>query len=735
MLYRIGQLTARFRWPIIILWVALIAALVPFAMRSSSELKAGFGTAGTESDRAVELMREDLGVKGSTVNLVFFSDTLTLQDPQYIQEMEEVLASVRDLPDVSRVSSPADAGNADMVSDDGHTAYATIFLDVELDAAMDIYPEVRERAQQTENLRVWATGGIPIVAEIRDYSESDLQRAEVVTFPLVLVALVVVFGGLVAAGIPVALGGASVGVTLGLLYFVAQATEMSIFSLNLISLLGLGVAIDYSLLMVNRFREECARHTSHEAVARAMATAGRSIIFSGVTSALGLSGLLLFRIMMLGSLGLGGIMVILVSLLVATTFLPALLAVVGKKVDALSIVPVIRRETGGWRRLASWVMRHPVMVMAPVMVFLLLLGTPSLGIKVGAPWAAILPPGSEAKEGWDVASRELGPGELAPLLVVMHTEGEILAPESVGALYDFAEQVTGDARVRNVQSIVSIDPGLSRQEYQAILSNIERFPPPVREEVLAATGEHTTVMKVYSRYGPMDDETKALLNDIRSTELGDGLTIYVAGETAELEDSIGIMYGNFPRVVLYVLGTIYLALLVLFRSAVLPLKAVLMNAMSIFASYGALVFIFQQGHFQGLLGFEASGYLEPTIPIILFCILFGLSMDYEVFLLSRVKETYDRTTDNTGSVAEGLQRTGGIITSAALILILVAASFSTGQIVLIKALGIGIAIAIFLDVTLVRALLVPALMRILGEWNWWAPGFIKRWIPRWQVLD
>lgn len=735
MLYRIGQLTARFRWPIIILWVALIAALVPFAMRSSSELKAGFGTAGTESDRAVELMREDLGVKGSTVNLVFFSDTLTLQDPQYIQEMEEVLASVRDLPDVSGVSSPADAGNADMVSDDGHTAYATIFLNVELDAAMDIYPEVRERAQQSENLRVWATGGIPIVAEIRDYSESDLQRAEVVTFPLVLVALVVVFGGLVAAGIPVALGGASVGVTLGLLYFVAQATEMSIFSLNLISLLGLGVAIDYSLLMVNRFREECARHTSHEAVARAMATAGRSIIFSGVTSALGLSGLLLFRIMMLGSLGLGGIMVILVSLLVATTFLPALLAVVGKKVDALSIVPVVRRETGGWRRLASWVMRHPVMVMAPVMVFLLLLGTPSLGIKVGAPWAAILPPGSEAKEGWDVASRELGPGELAPLLVVMHTEGEILAPESVGALYDFAEQVTGDARVRNVQSIVSIDPGLSRQEYQAILSNIERFPPPVREEVLAATGEHTTVMKVYSRYGPMDDETKALLNDIRSTELGDDLTIYVAGETAELEDSIGIMYGNFPRVVLYVLGTIYLALLVLFRSAVLPLKAVLMNAMSIFASYGALVFIFQQGHFQGLLGFEASGYLEPTIPIILFCILFGLSMDYEVFLLSRVKETYDRTTDNTGSVAEGLQRTGGIITSAALILILVAASFSTGQIVLIKALGIGIAIAIFLDVTLVRALLVPALMRILGEWNWWAPGFIKRWIPRWQVLD
>jgi len=545
----------------------------------------------------------------------------------------------------------------------------------------------------------------------------------------------VVFGGLVAAGIPVALGGASVGVTLGLLYFVAQATEMSIFSLNLISLLGLGVAIDYSLLMVNRFREECARHTSHEAVARAMATAGRSIIFSGVTSALGLSGLLLFRIMMLGSLGLGGIMVILVSLLVATTFLPALLAVVGKKVDALSIVPVVRRETGGWRRLASWVMRHPVVVMAPVMVFLLLLGTPSLGIKIGAPWAAILPPGSEAKEGWDVASRELGPGELAPLLVVMHTEGEILAPESVGALYDFAEQVTGDARVRNVQSIVSIDPGLSRQEYQAILSNIERFPPPVREEVLAATGEHTTVMKVYSRYGPMDDETKALLNDIRSTELGDDLTIYVAGETAELEDSIGIMYGNFPRVVLYVLGTIYLALLVLFRSAVLPLKAVLMNAMSIFASYGALVFIFQQGHFQGLLGFEASGYLEPTIPIILFCILFGLSMDYEVFLLSRVKETYDRTTDNTGSVAEGLQRTGGIITSAALILILVAASFSTGQIVLIKALGIGIAIAIFLDVTLVRALLVPALMRILGEWNWWAPGFIKRWIPRWQVLD
>ena len=735
MLYRLGKGAVRFRWFIIVFWVVVFVALAPFAFRVSSNLKAGFGNVATESDKAIELVRDELGIAGSSVTLLFYSDSLSVDDSRYQQEMESVLASVGEMPQVREVVTAASSGNPNMVSVDGRTVYVTVFLDAEYDEAMDLYPALKERAQDTEHLQVWSTGSGPIFAEIRDVSESDLRRAEMITFPLVLVALVLVFGGLVAAGLPVALGGASVAVTLGLLYFVALGTNISIFALNLVSLLGLGIAIDYSLLIVNRFREEMRRRPREEAVAHTVATAGRAILFSGATSALGLSGLLLFRFMMLRSLGLGGIMVVLVSLLVALTLLPAVLAVVGERVDALSILP--RRAGRGefWHRLASWVMRHPIAVTVPLVLFLLFLGVPALGIKIGAPWSDILPPGAEAREGWDVASRELGPGELSPLVMVARSSGNIMSPENVGTLYDLAHKIADDQRVERVRSVVSLDPRVGREQYQAFLAEPSRWPPEIRRRIEEVTSEHITVIQVYSRYEPMGEETKALLQDVRSLEPGGDITIHVMGSTAGLVDSIDAMYGDFPKVILYVLGTIYLALLVLFRSVVLPLKAVAMNAMSIFASYGALVFVFQQGHFEGLLGFEASGFLEPTIPIIMFCILFGLSMDYEVFLLSRVKESYDRSGDNKQSVAEGLERTGRIITSAALILILVAGSFATGEITLIKALGIGIAVAIFLDVSVVRALLVPALMHILGDWNWWAPRFLQRWLPRWYVPD
>ena len=385
-------------------------------------------------------------------------------------------------------------------------------------------------------------------------------------------------------------------------------------------------------------------------------------------------------------------------------------------------------------------MAHPLVVSLPLLIFLVLLGTPFLGVKVGAPWASILPPDAQSRQGWEIVSEEIWPGELSPILVVGRTRedgpnpaGGILQPSHIGTLYDFAQTLVVDSRVERVQSLVTLEPGGTREQYQALYAVPANWSSEVEEAVAYFASNDTTVFQVFTRFSPVAPETKELLRDIRALRPIEGMELLVTGVTADLVDSVDSMYRDFPKGVLFVMGTIYVTLLVLFRSVLIPLKAVVMNAMSIFASYGALVYIFQQGHFQRFLGFEPEGFTEASVPILMFFVIFGLSMDYEIFLLSRIKENYDRGRGNTLSVALGLERTGRIITSAALILVLVAASFATGDVIVVKALGVGTAIAIFLDAMVVRALLVPALMRIMGDWNWWAPARLARLLPRWQV--
>ena len=385
-----------------------------------------------------------------------------------------------------------------------------------------------------------------------------------------------------------------------------------------------------------------------------------------------------------------------------------------------------------WRKLAFWVMAHPLLVAVPLLAFLVLLGTPFLGVNLGAPWASILPPDAQARQGWEVVAKEIGEGELSPILVVVRTQGDnqaqpddILDPTSIEILHDLAQRIAEDPRVERVESLGILSLGLTREEYRAFYGQPDRWTPKIKQAIASFMSNDTAVLQVFSRFDPVAPESKALVEDIRSMRPIDGLEFQVTGATADLMDSIKVMYQDLLKGILFVMGTIYIVLLVLFRSVLIPLKAVVMNAMSIFASYGALVYIFQQGHFQGLLGFQAEGFTEATVPILLFFVIFGLSMDYEIFLLTRIKESYDRGRDNTLSVAMGLERTGRIITSAALILVLVAASFATGDVVVVKALGVGAAIAIFLDATVVRALLVPALMRLMGDWNWWMPSLLS----------
>ena len=725
MLYRWGTRMYRWRWLVIGLWgVALLLAL-PAAARTTSALSGGFGRTATESQRGLDILDAELGLTQSSVTVAFHSGGLSYQEPRYRAEVDRLLEQLQASDGrIRMVTTPYSSGNLHMTSPDGHTMYAVVFIDAPLSEAQDMVPGLRVPLS-SEVLQVWLTGGIPIFADLLRVSEQDLRRAESVALPVILIVLVVVFGSLVAAGLPLLMGLISILVTAALVYLLAQSMEVSTSILNLVTLLGLGMAVDYALLVVNRFREELPDRELEDAVGVTMATAGRAILFSAITSILGLSGLLFFQVTFLRSLGIGGVTVMLLSLLIAMTLLPATIGVLGRRVNALSVLPVRVQGDGFWRRLAAWVMRHPVAVIVPMVGFLLVLGAPFLRVNLGAPWAGVLPSGVESREGWEHLSRQIGPGELSPIVVVYRTPTSVLAPENVAAMYALAHSFDGDPRVDRVESIVTLDTTTTLEEYQALYGNLPAAPAPAAlRAVELFTAEGAAFMRIYPRQDPTVEESKELVREIRAFSNRGDMAVYVTGATADLMDTIAVMYRAFPKVIVYVLVAVYVALFWLFRSVLLPLKAVIMNSMSIFASYGALVFIFQEGRFQGLLGFTSQGITEAVIPIALFSIIFGLSMDYEVFLLSRVKEIYDETGDNTASVALGLQRTGRIITSAALVMVLVCASFALADVITVKAIGVGLGLAILIDATLVRALLVPALMRVMGRWIWWAPRFL-----------
>ncbi len=811
MFYRLGTTTYRYRWAIIVLWLALAPMGLIFAPRAPEVLHAGgFTNPRSQGSQAIRLLHEELGASLSNVTVVFHSPTIPVRDPRFASEMQRVLTPLTDHPAVQRVHTWRSTGNDRFISPDGHTTYALVGLALDTAHAQRALADLKRALSLVEGsrpaeLQVMVTGGPAAYADIELVSHRDLARAEAISLPLAAVALVVVFGGLAAAGVPALIGGISVVLTLALIYFLGQVTEVSIFAQNIATMLGLGISIDYALFIVSRFREELRHqvratrnelrgtwyegeggnsflipHTSYlvveRAVGRTMATAGRAVFFSGLTVLLGLLGLMTFDYMMLRSIGLAGGLVVILAVAASLTLLPALLSVLGPRVNALSVrlprwrdwgrpaspkpkvlsprskvrlwfrlVPSAFRVPpsavrllpargntrgtrasegdGFWVAVASAVARRPLLVFVVTLFVLVGLGLPFLRVKLGAPDVTVLPKDVESRRGFDLLREKFGAGEIAPILIVLEAEDQILTGEHVGALYDYTRALERLPGVVRVESIVNVDPTIGKGQYQLLYSDPARIQDPVaRESLRLLAAGRVTLVTVVTGYAPVAGEAQGLVRRLREIAPGPGLRSYVGGAAAELMDVVADLYGQFPRALLFIVISTYTALALQFRSLVLPAKAVLMDALSILASYGALVLLFQDGHLSGLLRFTSEGFVDATVPIVMFCVLFGLSMDYEVFMLSRVKEEYDRRGDNAAAVASGLARTGRIITSAAVIIVAVSGSFALADIIVIKALGIGMALAILLDATVVRVLLVPATMHLLGPWNWWAPN-------------
>ncbi len=722
--------------------MVVAAAALPFAPQANQVLQSGgFVSPDAESQKAIDLLVQKIHLNPTIVQIILTSNRYSADQPEFAQEAEQTISHLRSWSEVASIITFLD--NPRQISLDRKAAYIDILLKTDPETAPKYLPELQTRLQATADLKYSVGGPAVFYEDIQTVSERDLRRAELLAFPFAIVALLFVFRSVVASILPALVGGCAVVIALALIFGLGHITPLSIFVLNITTLFGLGLGVDYSLFIVSRFREELIRGRGvDEAVVVAIATAGRAVACSGLTVSIGLLGLTFIRINMLRSVGMGGVLVVMLALLAALTLLPALLSIIGLRVNALPMrLPRLwgrkagaaalegsgGQETrepqhGFWYRLSEFVMRYPIRVFVPVLLLLLSFGLPFIFVRFSAPDASILPADVPSRQAYDLLAQRFNDRETTLIIMAVQTQGNVMSRENITNLYSYIRRIEADPRVQRVDSIVSADPRFTLAQYQLLYTNPQLLADPYLVALVkSSVAGDTTMIQVISKYGMVDARSQGIVQAIRNTSPGHGIRVLVDGGTAGDMDYVNSLYSDFPLALFVVSASTLVVLFLLFRSIVLPIKAILMNTLSILASYGALVVIFQNGFLHQLLNFTPLGFVEASSPILLFCSLFGLSMDYEVFLLSRVQEAFWQTGDNRKAVALGLQRSGGIITSAAVIVIVVSACFATADMILVKALGLGMALAVLLDATLVRGLLVPATMRLLGDWNWWLP--------------
>ena len=755
MFARWGRFVYRHRFATLIASTLLLGLSIVGVVTGAPLAGNGDFGASTEAGRASDLVQAEIHPprqqpveQGSGMTLIFSSPTLMATDSAFQAAVE---AAVQPLSADSRVkgvttpySTPVEQRSS-LFSRDGHKAVVTVDLKDPSPQAQRYFGEVVAELEPGP-LSVVATGDVPIDEAFDSTLDLDLKRAEYVALPVTLAMLLLIFAAIVAALLPLGVGVLAIVGGLGATLALAHLTDVSQYALNIVTLIGLAVAIDYSLFIVNRFRDQLAAGATREdAVAVALDTAGRAIAFSGVTVAIGLSAMLFYQGTFMASMGAAGAMVVAIAVVYALTFLPAMLAILGPRIDwwpawATRLRPSLgrpRREGGGWHAMALWVMRRAWLVLVPALVLLIVAGTPFLQLRLAGSGVDALPPSNEARQGYDTLISDFpGWNETLIVGVVHYPTSSPLTAEHVGDLYDLSRRLAARPNVVRVFSIVDLDPSLSRADYQALYSNPNAsLPQSMRDALVNGAGPHVVLMSVQTSKPYNSDEARDIVRTLRGEHLVDG-QVLATNRTAFDMDIVDLIVQRTPVAVGTVFLVTYVILFLLTGSLVLPLKAVLTNLISISASFGALVFIFQQGHFSELLGFTAQP-IDPSVPVILFSIVFGMSMDYEVLLISRIQEEYLRSGDNQAGVAMGLEKSGRLITGAAAIMCAVFISFALAEVVIIKAIGVGLAIAIAIDATLVRILIVPSVMRILGRANWWAPRPLARLrvgAPRGEVV-
>jgi uncharacterized membrane protein YdfJ with MMPL/SSD domain len=704
-----GRAVVRARWWVLLSAASLVAVGATWGAGIFGTLSGGgYDDPGSQSSAAHARITEVFGPQGDDVLVLYTSPRSTVDDPAVAEPVQAVLGRVSGRPEVREVMSYYTTKQPTYVSTDHHSTYVALRLrEGDENAKLADLKAIEPLLAAGGEVETLVGGTINFLDDANGQIERDIVRAEMLSAPILLVLLVFIFRGLVAAATPLLVGVVAILGAFVVTRIVSQFAEVSVFAANVITLLGLGMAIDYALFVVSRFREELAAgHPTPVAIANMMQTAGRTVVVSGLTVALALSSLLLFPMDFLKSMGYGGMAAVLVAMLAALTALPALLAVLGHRINAVRIpLPRLRRRSfpeggsrakGAWERLARSVMRRPVRYLLVTSAILIGLATPFLRAEVGGFDERVLPEGTPSRT--------------------------------------VAERIAGDFPGGSVAPIVVVVSGVTPAQAQTYVSRVGDLPAVTGASVYNAKDDTVLVAITYDGE-PSSQEARKVVEAVRAVPPPSGAEVLVGGRPSSDVDQIDGLLGRLGWMALYVGAVTFVLLFLAFGSVVLPVKAIAMNMISIGASFGVVVWIFQDGHLSDAMGFTSTGFLEPTNLILMLAVLFGLSTDYEVFLLSRVREEWDRTGDNTEAVATGLQRTGGIITAAALLLIVVVSGFATGGVATIKMLGVGTVVAVALDAALVRTLLVPATMRLIGRWNWWAPGPLARLYRRFGLRE
>ncbi len=712
---RLAYASARHPWLTLAAWavvvVIAIAGATQLNVTSSKEIR------GSESMDARNLLEDEVrGEKPVAETVVVVSnDGSTVDDAAYQERVDAIVHELREMPEtVSAVTSYYETGENHLVSGDRTKTILPVTLTgAQEDARETVVPMLDAlEALNGGAYTVRTAGDGSIDHEITHQFEKDLKAGESIGIPAALVVLLIVFGAAVAAGVPIILGLLGIVIAVGLTGFISKVMGVDSVVVNMISMIGLAVGIDYTLFIIERVREERRRGLDKiEAIVMAGNTASRAVLFSGLTVIVALAGLFVVPANIFQAISIGAILVVLAAIGIALTVLPAVLSLLGGSIDRLSLPGrrqknvAVDKEGGFFDRTTKLVMKHPVISVVGTSALLIAATIPYLSIELGSPGMSQLPEDFESVQAFQVLDEDFSAGRIDPAELAI--EGDLNSPEVQQALAELRSDVETDDRFAGMSELQANDAGTAG--LVTILLN----------------GDPTAAGSLEA------------IRDLRSTYVGDAFEgveaeVYVGGASAETVDYIDTMKTYLPIVIGFVLTLSFLLLLMVFRSIVIPLKAIVMNLLSVGAAYGLLVLVFQEGVGAGLFGFRETESIAAFLPVFLFAILFGLSMDYHVFLLSRIQERFQHTHDNAGSVAFGLRSTAHIITGAAAIMMVVFAGFAAGSMTELQQMGFGLAVAVFLDATIVRSILVPASMELLGDRNWYFPKWLE-WLPRIQV--
>ena len=734
--YRLGRLIYPLRWWIITLWILIIVACIPVLPNIISPFKTtGFMDEHSKSAKTQQYINKKLGYSADNKFIILYtSHHLLATNPLFMKKITYSLSGLKHFPLPHEIIIPEKEG----ISKDKHTRYVVVILKEQHPVSDQILAEFKTSIRTPHQMTVQLGGEAIFIEAVNKQTQEDLFKADFIATPVAIITMVLVFGSLIAAILPIFLGGGCALIILTSLFFIGHAFTLSIFTLNIALLLGLCLSLDYALFVICRFRDELALGKPiQEAIAETEATAGKAIFFSGLAVFVSLSALLFFPINILFSVAVGGLAAVFVAVLTAIVLLPALLSVLNTKINLLPVrlrrqSTLLSPKNSIWHAIAERVVHHPWLFFIPILLFLILLGCPLTTAQYGISDFRIFPEHSSNRAFFDNYAEQYDERELSPISILVQTSNSnILSTKNLSHIIRLAKQLKNNPPILEVNGIVPFNPKIPKAQLIALYQMPKKQRTPELKTLLATTtGKHFTVLSVVGKNELNSPKTEQLVRSLGERTHYHGLTLSLTGTPVNNMDVLHSIAHTLPYAMLWIMIMTYLILLVLLRSLILPLKAIIMTLLSLSACYGALVLVFQEGYLHHILNFETQGMLDISLLVIIFCALFGFSMDYEVFLLTRLKESYDLTKDNKQSIVFGIEKSSRIITSAALIVIFICSSFLIADVLMVKAFGLGIAVAIFVDAFLIRTFLVPATMTLLNEWNWYLPKWLDRLLPK-----